>query len=51
MYLSVDGVLKAVVKQKTPIARVDNNSSFILIMKNKMSLSNFTARVPLVSGN
>ena len=53
VFVSVDGVLKAVVKQKTPIARVfDNNSSFYIDYEgNKMSLSsNFTARVPLVSG-
>ncbi len=29
VYVTIDGVLKAVVKQKTPIARVfDNNGSF-----------------------
>ena len=53
VFVSVDGVLKAVVKQKTPIARVfDNNSSFYIDYEgNRMSLStNFTARVPLVSG-
>jgi cell division protein FtsQ len=31
VFVSIDGVLKAVVKQKTPIARVfDNNSSFYI---------------------
>ena len=53
VFVSVDGVLKAVVKQKTPIARFfDNNSSFYIDYEgNRMPLStNFTARVPLVSG-
>lgn len=51
--VSIDGVLRAVVKQKTPIARVfDGDDSFYVDYKgNKMPLSmNFTARVPLVSG-
>ncbi|AWG20212.1 cell division protein FtsQ [Flavobacterium faecale] len=53
VFVSVDGVLKAVVKQKTPVARVyDGNRSFYLDYEGtKMPLSdNFTARVPLVSG-
>ncbi|MCL6461339.1 MAG: cell division protein FtsQ [Flavobacterium micromati] len=53
VYVSIDGVLKAVVKQKTPIARIfENGSSFYIDYKGtKMPLSaNFTARVPLVSG-
>ncbi|MGA9638064.1 cell division protein FtsQ/DivIB [Flavobacterium sp.] len=53
VFVSVDGVLKAVVKQKTPIARVfDRNSSFYIGYEgSRMPLSdNFTARVPLVSG-
>ena len=53
VYVSIDGVLKAVVKQKTPIARVfDNGGSFYIDYEgNRMPLSaNFTARVPLVSG-
>jgi cell division protein FtsQ len=34
VFVSIDGVLKAVVKQKTPIARVMNGTTpFILIMK------------------
>ncbi|OCB74475.1 cell division protein FtsQ/DivIB [Flavobacterium crassostreae] len=51
--VSIDGVLKAVVIQKTPIVRVlDGNNSFYMDYKGtKMPLSNnFTARVPLVSG-
>ena len=51
--VSVDGVLKAVVKQKTPIARINGNgASFYIDYKgNKMPLSeNYTARVLLVSG-
>jgi cell division protein FtsQ len=53
VYVTIDGVLKAVVKQKTPIARVFNEegSFYIDSEGNTMSLSaNFTARVPLVSG-
>ncbi len=54
VFVSIDGVLKAVVKQKTPVARVfDGDDSFYIDYKgNTMPLStNFTARVPLVSGN
>ncbi len=53
VFVSVDGVLKAIVKQKTPVARVFNgDDSFYIDYKgNTMPLSaNFTARVPLVSG-
>ena len=53
VFVSIDGVLKAIVKQKTPIARIfDENSSFYIDYQgNRIPLSaNFTARVPLVSG-
>ena len=53
VFVTVDGVLKAVVKQKTPTARVfDGRRSFYIDYKgNTMPLSaNFTARVPLVLG-
>ena len=53
VFVSIDGVLKAVVKQKTPIARVfnDEGSFYIDSEGDTMPLSaNFTARVPLVSG-
>ncbi|MFV5688569.1 cell division protein FtsQ/DivIB [Flavobacterium sp. ZT3R25] len=53
VFVSIDGVLKAVVKQKTPIARIfDGGGSFYIDYEgNRMPLStNFTARVPLVSG-
>lgn len=53
VFVSIDGVLKAVVKQKTPIARIyDGDRSFYIDYEgNEMPLSdNFTARVPLVSG-
>lgn len=53
VYVSIDGVLKAVVKQKSPIARVFNNegSFYIDSEGDTMPLSeNFTAHVPLVSG-
>lgn len=53
VFVSVDGILKAVVKQKTPVGRVfDETGSFYIDCEgNKMPLSdNYTARVPLVSG-
>jgi len=53
VFVSIDGVLKAEVKQKIPIARIyDGGSSFYIDYEgNKMPLSdNFTARVPIVSG-
>jgi cell division protein FtsQ len=53
VFISIDGVLKAIVKQKTPIARIfDGNNSFYIDYKgDRMPLStNYTARVPLVSG-
>jgi cell division protein FtsQ len=53
VFVSVDGVLKAVVKQKTPIGRVfDKAGSFYIDYEgSSMPLSdNYTARVPLLSG-
>jgi len=53
VFVSIDGVLKAVVKQKTPIARIfDEGDSFYIDSEgNRMPLSEInTARVPLVSG-
>lgn len=53
VFVSVDGVLKAVVEQKTPVGRVfDETGSFYIDNEgNKMPLSeNYTARVPLLSG-
>jgi cell division protein FtsQ len=53
VFVSVDGVLKAVVKQKTPIARVfdDFGSFYIDYEGNKMPLSDInTARVPIILG-
>ena len=53
VFVSVDGVLKAVVKQKTPIARIfdETGSFYIDYQGNVMPLSNLnTARVLLVSG-
>jgi cell division protein FtsQ len=53
VYVSIDGVLNAVVKQKTPIARIFDSSGsyYIDYLGNKMPLSdNCTARVPLISG-
>jgi cell division protein FtsQ len=53
VFVSIDGVLKAVVKQKTPIARVfdENGSFYIDYQGNMMPLSEeYTARVPIISG-
>lgn len=53
VFVTVDGVLKAVVKQKTPIVRVmDSNGSFYIDYEgNRMPLSQIqSARIPLVSG-
>ena len=53
VFVSIDGVLKAVVKQKTPIARMFNNagSFYIDYQGGMMPISDeFTARVPIVSG-
>ncbi|MEI7507966.1 MAG: cell division protein FtsQ [Flavobacterium sp.] len=53
VFVTVDGVLKVLVKQKTPIARVfDELGSFYIDYEgNTMPLSEInTARVPLVSG-
>ena len=53
VFVSVDGVLKAVVEQKSPIGRVftEVGSFYIDSEGNKMPLSeNFSARVPLISG-
>lgn len=53
VFVSIDGILKAVVKQKTPIARVfDEEGSFYIDSEgNRMPLSGLhTARVPLVLG-
>ena len=53
VFVSIDGVLKAVVKQKTPIARMfnKNGSNYIDYQGNTMPISeHFTARVPVISG-
>ncbi|MEC5165166.1 cell division protein FtsQ [Flavobacterium sp. PL11] len=53
VFVSVDGVLKAVIKQKTPIARVfdKDGSSYFDYQGSRMPLSiNYTARVPLITG-
>lgn len=54
VFVSIDGVLKAVIKQKTPIGRVFTKagSFYIDYQGNIMPLSdNFTARVPIISGD
>ena len=53
VFVSIDGVLKAVVTQRTPIGRYfgDNSSFYIDSKGTKMPLSEiYAARVPLVSG-
>lgn len=53
VFVSIDGVLKAVVKQKMPIARMfnDEGSFYIDYQGGMMPVSDeFTARVPIVSG-
>ena len=53
VFVSIDGTLKAVVTQRTPIARYfGEKSSFYIDSKgNKMPLSDiYAARVPLISG-
>ncbi len=53
VFLSVDGELGALIKQKTPIARVrqDEGAYYIDSKGNKMPLSsNYSARVPIVEG-
>jgi len=52
--VTTNGILKAQVKQKTPIARIyDKNTSYYMDYHGtQMPLSqNFSARVPIVSGN
>jgi cell division protein FtsQ len=54
VFVSIDGVLKAEVKQKTPVARIFNEegSFYIDYQGNIMPLSDeFTARVPIISGD
>lgn len=53
VYATIDGTLKALVTQKTPIARVSNEegSYYIDYQGEEMPLSDtYTARVPLLSG-
>lgn len=53
VFVTIDGVLKAVVKQKTPIARVfDESGSFYIDYEgNRMPLSAiYSARVPILTG-
>jgi cell division protein FtsQ len=54
VFVTINGVLKAVVKQRTPIVRVslENETFYFDYQGNKMPLSeNLSARVPLVSGS
>ncbi|WP_445958033.1 cell division protein FtsQ/DivIB [Yeosuana sp.] len=53
VYVTVNGTVKADIEQKTPIARVNTNESYYIDDEGSyMPLSsNFTARVPLVTGS
>ena len=53
VFLTIDGTLKSVVKQRTPVARIINKDDSYYVDKQgvKIPLSdNFTARVMLISG-
>ncbi len=53
VFLTINGVLKTLIKQRTPIARIVNKNAAYYVDKFgvKIPLSvNFSARVPLVSG-
>lgn len=53
VFFTIDGVLKAIVKQRTPIARINTIDSFYYIDKHgfKVPLSeNYSARVMLITG-
>ncbi len=53
VFMSVNGELSAEIEQKRPIARVNTNASYYIDDEGGfMPLStNYTARVPLVTGN
>ena len=53
VFMTVDGRLKARIKQRTPIARVDSATDFYIDSEGKsMPLSGiYTARVPIVTGD
>ncbi|MDG2194418.1 MAG: cell division protein FtsQ/DivIB [Polaribacter sp.] len=53
VFLSIDGVLKAIVKQRTPVARVSTGSESYYIDKQGLKIplsANYSARVLLVTG-
>ena len=53
VYLTIDGVLKTVVKQRTPIARINTEKTSYYIDKQGVEVplsSNYSARVLLVTG-
>ncbi len=53
VFLTINGVLKTLIKQRKPVARIVDNDSIFYVDKYgvKIPLSaNFSARVPLVSG-
>lgn len=53
VFLTIEGVLKTVIKQRTPVARIVDKSNSFYVDKFGVKIplsSNFSARVPLVSG-
>ncbi|MBE7653539.1 cell division protein FtsQ/DivIB [Tenacibaculum finnmarkense] len=53
VYLTIDGVLKTLIKQRKPIARIVNEHASYYIDEFGVEIplsSNFSARVPLISG-
>ena len=53
VFLTINGVLKTLIKQRKPIARIVNKSASFYVDKSGSKIplsSNFSARVPLVSG-
>jgi len=54
VFFTIDGVLKTVVKQRTPVARINTGNSSYYIDKHGFKIplsSNYSARVMLITGN
>ncbi|WP_299106851.1 cell division protein FtsQ/DivIB [uncultured Tenacibaculum sp.] len=53
VYMTVDGVLKTLIKQRKPLARIVNKNNSFYVDKQGVEIpisKNFSARVPLISG-
>ena len=53
VYFTIDGVLKTIVKQRTPVARINTNNSSYYVDKQGVEVplsTNYSARVILVTG-